>query len=529
MKNIFFKVTGLFLASLLLIFVGCEKDDLKTLNNEMVTWQYDKTTSTSVELSGFVVAQGNGFTEYGVVYGLTENPTTSDSKVVATDVENAVYWVSITGLDHLTTYHYRAYAIDDDGSVLYGDDETFTTLAHVPTVTIGTTSSITDVTAQISADVPYDGKAEVTAKGIVYSTSQSPTTNDNMVDGGTGMGEFTCDLTGLVANTTYYVRAYATNSIGKVYTDEISFTTTIGIATVETLSASAASSTATVIGNISYDGGATITERGVCYSTSENPTIDDDIVTNDGTTGQFTVDLDGLATSTTYHVRAYAVNSEGVAYGEDIVFSTYPSAMYINGSFVTDWNWDDDAVIEMIPVHSNPHLFWKIAWFDADSQLKFNSTRAWNGTEFGKTGDAAGAEGVWNTGVDNIPVAEEGYKMIVVNLLTSTVQITDPVIYAQGTAFGNWNGGEFLFTPDASDAKILVSPAAVADDNARMYVTATTLTNEGGSVVDWWQAEFNVYPAGIEYRGTGNDQAAAPILTGQQVKLNFSTESGVFE
>ena len=165
MKNIFLKVTGLFLASLILVFVGCEKDDLKKLDDEMATWESDGITSTTVELSGLVIAQGDGFTEYGVAYGLTENPTTSDSKIVASDVENAVYWVSITGLDHFTTYHYRAYAIDDDGSVLYGDDETFTTLAHVPTVTIGTTSSITDVTAQISADVPYDGKAEVTAKG----------------------------------------------------------------------------------------------------------------------------------------------------------------------------------------------------------------------------------------------------------------------------------------------------------------------------------------------------------------------------
>ena len=132
-------------------------------------------------------------------------------------------------------------------------------------------------------------------------------------------------------------------------------------------------------------------------------------------------------------------------------------------------------------------------------------------------------------GGDDIPIAAAGYKMVVVNLLTNTIQITDPVIYAQGNAFGNWDGGVFLFTPDAADNKILVSPAAVADDNARMYVTATTLTNESGSAVDWWQAEFNVYPGGIEYRGAGNDQAAAPILTGQQVKLNFSTETGVFE
>lgn len=205
----------------------------------------------------------------------------------------------------------------------------------------------------------------------------------------------------------------------------------------------------------------------------------------------------------------------------------FPTEVYINGSFVPGWNWDDAAVKEMIPVHSNPHLFWKIAWFDADSELKFNSAKAWNGGEFGKTGDA-GANGVWNKGGDNIPSGTAGYKMVVVNLLTNTIQITDPVIYAQGSAFGNWDGGQFLFTPDA-DPNILVSPAAVADDNARMYVTATTLTNNGGNLVDWWQAEFSVLSGKIEYRGTGNDLPGAPITTGQKVKLNFSTESGTFE
>ncbi|MCW3785627.1 SusF/SusE family outer membrane protein [Plebeiibacterium sediminum] len=204
----------------------------------------------------------------------------------------------------------------------------------------------------------------------------------------------------------------------------------------------------------------------------------------------------------------------------------FPTAMYMIGSFV-GWSWDN--AVEMIPVHSNPHLFWKIVWFDAGSELKFNSAKAWDGGEFGKTGDNGDAEGVWSRGGDNIPIATEGYKMVVVNLLTNTIQITDPAVYGMGTAFGDWTTGVFTFSPDPADAKILVSPAAVADDNARMYVTATTLTNADGNVVDWWQAEFNVYPGGIEYRGTGNDQAAAPILTGQQVKLNFSTETGVFE
>ncbi|WP_461633199.1 SusF/SusE family outer membrane protein [Labilibaculum euxinus] len=207
----------------------------------------------------------------------------------------------------------------------------------------------------------------------------------------------------------------------------------------------------------------------------------------------------------------------------------FPTELYINGSFVPDWDWNNAAVMEMIPVHSNPHLFWKIAWFDAGTELKFNSAKAWDGAQFGKTGDTADADGVWSKGGDNIPSGAVGYKMIVVNLLTNTIQITDPVIYAQGTAFGNWDGGQFLFTPDAGDAKILVSPAAVADDNARMYVTATTLTNADSNPVDWWQAEFSVLAGKIEYRGTGNDLAGAPITTGQKVKLNFSTESGIFE
>ncbi len=205
----------------------------------------------------------------------------------------------------------------------------------------------------------------------------------------------------------------------------------------------------------------------------------------------------------------------------------YPSQMYITGSFC-GWDWASEDLLTMIPVHSNPHLFWKIAWFDADQSLKFNSSKAWDGNEFGTTG-SADAEGIFATGGDNAPSGTAGYKMVVVNLLTGTVQITDPIVYAMGSAFGGWDGGEFLFTADPSDEKVLVSPAAVVDDNARMYVTASSLTNGDGNVVDWWQAEFNVFSGVIEYRAAGNDQAAAPITTGQVVKLNFSTESGVFE
>jgi hypothetical protein len=80
--------------------------------------------------------------------------------------------------------------------------------------------------------------------------------------------------------------------------------------------------TATGNGNVTSDGGATITERGVCWGTSTNPTTGDNKATAAGTTGAFTVDITGLSAGTHYHVRAYAINSEGTSYGADVEFDT---------------------------------------------------------------------------------------------------------------------------------------------------------------------------------------------------------------
>jgi hypothetical protein len=95
------------------------------------------------------------------------------------------------------------------------------------------------------------------------------------------------------------------------------------VPTVTTAAVSAVSSTsATSGGNVTADGGATVTARGVCWSTSANPTIADSC-TSDGTgSGSFTSSITGLTQATTYHVRAYATNSVGTAYGEDLTFTT---------------------------------------------------------------------------------------------------------------------------------------------------------------------------------------------------------------
>ena len=91
-----------------------------------------------------------------------------------------------------------------------------------------TTIAITDIdktTATGGGNVTADGGATVTARGICWSTAQNPTVDGNHTTDGTGTGSFTSSMTGLTANTTYYVRAYATNSVGTAYGEEVSFTT----------------------------------------------------------------------------------------------------------------------------------------------------------------------------------------------------------------------------------------------------------------------------------------------------------------
>ena len=81
-------------------------------------------------------------------------------------------------------------------------------------------------------------------------------------------------------------------------------------------------STATCGGQVSYDGGSEVASRGVCWSITQNPTINDNITTNGSGTGNFNCNITGLSPYTTYHVRAYATNAVGTAYGNDISFTT---------------------------------------------------------------------------------------------------------------------------------------------------------------------------------------------------------------
>ena len=96
---------------------------------------------------------------------------------------------------------------------------------EVAVVTTSTVYNVTTNSAICGGNVTYDGNDSVTARGVCWSTEPNPTIDDNYTLDGTGMGTFTSTLTYLEENTTYYVRAYATNSVGTAYGEEVSFTT----------------------------------------------------------------------------------------------------------------------------------------------------------------------------------------------------------------------------------------------------------------------------------------------------------------
>jgi uncharacterized protein (TIGR02145 family) len=97
----------------------------------------------------------------------------------------------------------------------------------IPTISTITLDSISSTTARSGGYITADGGCSISARGVVWSTSQNPTISlSTKTSEGTGTGSFTSNLTGLTANTTYYVRAYATNCSGTAYGSEVSFTTT---------------------------------------------------------------------------------------------------------------------------------------------------------------------------------------------------------------------------------------------------------------------------------------------------------------
>jgi len=257
----------------------------------------------------------------GVCWSTSQDPTINHSKTV--DGSGPGNFSSVmTGLNLATTYYVRAY-VTTAGDTYYGNQQLFTTRDGVVTLTTGSITGITISTAGSGGTISDDGGSAVTARGVCWSTSQNPTTSHNKTSNGIGPGSYTSQITGLSPNTTYYVRAYATNSVDTYYGNQQLFTTRDGVVTLTTGSITGVTSTSAVSGGIiSDDGGSAVTARGVCWSTTQNPTTSHNKTSNGIGPGSYTSQITGLSPNTTYYVRAYATNSVDTYYGNQRPFTT---------------------------------------------------------------------------------------------------------------------------------------------------------------------------------------------------------------
>jgi hypothetical protein len=204
-------------------------------------------------------------------------------------------------------------------------------------VTTNNVTDITHTTAVCGGNVTVTDNVTITARGVCWSTNSNPTVNDNHTSNGTGTGNFTSSITGLTPNTTYYVRAYATNNAGTVYGAQKTFSTT-ALSTAPSIVTNNVTNitqdAAICGGNVTSDGGSPVTARGVCWSAIPNPTINDNHTYNGTGTGNFTSSITGLTQNTTYYVRAFATNSIGTNYGEQKSFTTTDYAAAYVGNYL---------------------------------------------------------------------------------------------------------------------------------------------------------------------------------------------------
>jgi hypothetical protein len=293
---------------------------------------------------------GTTVTARGICWGTSSNPTIANSHT--TDgTGTGVYVSQITGLSGSVIYHVRAYATNSV-STSYGTYTQFTTLSSpiAPTVATTAISNIGITSAYGGGNVTSDGGTTITARGVCWSTTTNPTIANSHTSDGTGVSIFISGLTGLNSSTHYYVRAYATNSVGTSYGSNVEVTTnTVPVVVVPTVTTAIISNitatTATGGGNVTSDGGGTIIARGICWSVLINPTIADPHTTDGIGIGNFISNITGLYSNTHYYVRAYATNSVGTSYGANVDVTTLSSItlIYLNSII----NIDMPATLEM--------------------------------------------------------------------------------------------------------------------------------------------------------------------------------------
>jgi hypothetical protein len=374
----------------------------------------------------------------------------------------------------------------------------------LPVVTTASVTAITQTTATSGGNVTGDGGAEVTSRGVCWNTSENPTISNSKTSDGKGTGSFTSNLTSLTPGTKYYVRAYATNEAGTGYGNQVSFTSgEIVLATVSTTSVTSITGTTAVSGgNITSDGGGQITARGVCWGPDANPATDND-KTSDGTgTGSFTSNITGLTAGATYHVRAYAINSAGTAYGNDREFTTGGQKPYASTISATDVTASSSTLRGSVAAN----------YSSTTVTFEYGTTASYGQTVDATPGTVTGGTYDWTDVTATLSGLEVGttyhFRVKAVNAFGTT--------YGSDWAFTTLGGKPNASTNTATD--VTASSSTLRGSVAANY-SSTTVTFEYGTTTSYGQT-VNATP-GTVTGGTYDWTDVSASLSGLEAATTY--------
>lgn len=294
------------------------------------------TTATS---GGNITNDGcSSITARGICWSKYATPT-KDSSHTTDGTGTGIYNSNMTGLTPGTTYYVRSYGTNTTGTgygstISFQTDSVLSSIIGLPVV--GTSLPTTSGSSNISGGyVTISNGASVTARGVCYGTSPSPSISSTHTTDGSGLGYFVSTLALPGCGNAYYLRAYATSSYGTSYGIEYSLLSGFLPTLIDSTIRNITGSSATCGGNVVGDGGCAVTQKGICWGISANPTTTTGPTnwktTNGAGTGAFTANITGLYNNYTYHLRTYAINGSGTVYGPDQAFTTNTSGGFALG------------------------------------------------------------------------------------------------------------------------------------------------------------------------------------------------------
>ncbi|HEN21183.1 MAG TPA: hypothetical protein ENN86_04155, partial [Desulfobacteraceae bacterium] len=305
--------------------------------------------SKTVDASGVLVTNGGEkLISYGICY--SENPVPGINDYVSYASRSAGFKIELDRLVPFTKYYFRAFA-RNRFATRYGETKEFETTGP-PTVLTGEPGRIMVSSIRIGIEVLDDGGHEVTDAGVCYSMLKEPTIDTNVSSFGKGTGSFESVVDNLDPGTRYHIRAYAVNSEGVSYGEELILSTKLGIPVVITEGVSDIDySAVTLTGDVPDDGGLDIIERGLVWDTIERPTRNNFYALVEGTTGKYDYRITGLRAGSRYYARAYARNERGFVYGEPVGFVPLikTEMVLVKGNYFSMGSEDGDKTNR--PVH----------------------------------------------------------------------------------------------------------------------------------------------------------------------------------